>query len=280
MKETGLLTSPEKGDWCHVRSQHQATFVTYALFKDHFAAAGLHVAVFADAHTVFVVGGLLTVEGEFVACMGLGDVGYLKAADAVGAIPVEGPEVEHVLNVFHGIDVAIDVDIVIISVYGMYQRGIVSHLHSATLVDGTVLVLDDPLVDSAVVDGKDIGGLACLGVDHCPDGTAVAIDMTVVAQDPEIAGGEVAHGTLHPRLDVKLCVLHGHLVHLDGKAREHPRAVDGEEIFHAEASGRGVEVGGIKHVIAEVPHEEPLREVAMEGLGHEFVRSYLFHFEV
>jgi hypothetical protein len=41
-----------------------------------------------------------------------------------------------------------------------------------------------------------------------------------------------------------------------------------------------VEVGGIKHVIAEVAHEEPLREVAMEGLGHEFVRSYLFHFEV
>ena len=60
-------------------------------------------------------------------------------------------------------------------------------------------------------------------------------------------------------------------------SREHPRAVDGQQIFHAEATGRGVEVCGVEHVVAEVTHKEMLREIAMEGLGEEFVRSYFIH---
>lgn len=38
-----------------------------------------------------------------------------------------------------------------------------------------------------------------------------------------------------------------------------------------------MEIGRIKHMITEMTHKEPLREVAMERLGEEFVRSYFIH---
>ena len=245
--------------------------------EDHFAAAGLYVAFFADAHAVFVIGGLLSVEGEFVAGMGLCHVGNLESTDTMSAVPVEGPEIEHVLDIFHGVDVAVDVNIIIKGVDGVHKRGIVGHFYTTTLVDGTLLIVDDPVVDGAIVNGEDIGGLARLGVDHRPDRTTVAVDLSIVADNTEVARGEVAHGTLHPGLDIKLRVLHGHLVHLDGKAREHPRAIDGHEIFHAKPTGRGVEVGSVEHMIAEVAHEEPLREVAMERFSQKFVRANFIH---
>ena len=210
--------------------------------------------------------------------MGFGDVGDLETTDAVGAVPVDGPEVEDVLDVFDRVDVAIDIDIVVVGVDGADERGIVGHLYTTALVDGTLLVFDNPVVDGAVVDGEDVGGLARLCVDHRPDGTAVAIHFTILADNAEVTGGEVAHGRFHPRLDIELGVLYRHLVHLDGEAREHPRAVDSQQIFHAEATSRGVKVGGVEHVVAEMAHEEVLREVAVEGIGEKVVRSYLIHF--
>lgn len=245
--------------------------------EDHFAAAGLYVAVFANAHTVFVIGGLLSVEGELVAGMGLGDVGNLEATDAVGAVPVEGPEVEHMLDILDGVDVAVDIDIVVKCINGMHELSTVGHLYTTALVDGTVLVVDNPVVDGAIVDGEYIGGLAALGVDHGPDTAAIAVDLAFVADNAEVTRGEVAHGALYPGLYAEFRILHGHLVHLDGEAREHPRAIDRQEIFHAEASGRRVEIGSIEHVVAEVAHKESLREVAVEGLGQEFVGTNFVH---
>ena len=209
--------------------------------------------------------------------MGFGDISNLEAADAVHAVPVDGPEVEDVFDVFDGVDVAVDVDIVVISINGADELGIVGHLYTTALVDGALLVFDNPLVDGTVVDGEDIGRLARLGVDHRPDRAAIAIYFPVITDNAEVTGGEVAHGGFHPRLDIELGVLHGHLVHLDGEAREYPRAVDRQQIFHAEATGRGVKVGGVEHVVAEVTQEEVLREVAVEGLGEKVVGSYFIH---
>ena len=126
--------------------------------------------------------------------MSFGDVGDLEAADAVGAVPVDGPEVEDVLDVFDGVDVAIDINIVVMGVDGADERGIVGHLYTAALVDGALLVFDNPLVDGTVVDGEDIGGLARLGVDHRPDRAAVAVHLPVLTDDAEVTGGEVTHG--------------------------------------------------------------------------------------
>ena len=245
--------------------------------EDHLAAAGLYVAVFANAHAVFVIGGLLSVEGEFVAGMGFGDVGNLKATDTMAAVPVEGPEIEHVLDILYGVDVAVDIDIVVIGIDGAHELSAVGHLYAAALVDGTVLVVDNPVVDGAIVDGEDIGRLAALGVDHSPDAAAVAIHLAIAADNTEVTRGEVAHSALNPGLNIEFRILHGHLVHLDGEAREHPRAIDREKIFHAEASGRRVKIGSVEHVIAEVAHKESLREVAVERLSQEFVRTNFFH---
>ena len=162
--------------------------------EDHLAAAGLYVAVFANAHAVFVIGGLLSVEGEFVTSMGLGDVGNLKATDTMSAVPVEGPEIEHVLDILHGVDVAVDIDIVVIGIDGAHELSAVGHLYAAALVDGTVLVVDNPVVDGAIVDGKDIGRLAALGINHGPNRASVAVDLAILPYYTEITRGEIAHG--------------------------------------------------------------------------------------
>ena len=136
------------------------------------------------------------------------------------------------LDVLHTIDMAVDVDVVVIGVDGAHQLGVVTHLHSPTLVDGTRLVLDNPVVDGSVIDAEDVGRLASLCVYHGPDAAAVAVDFCrgrrneerggivpfgLGSHHGEVAAGEVAHSTLNPRLDIELGVLRGHLGHLDGK---------------------------------------------------------------
>ena len=188
------------------------------------------------------------------------------------------------LDVLNGVDVAVDVDIAVVGVDGSLELCPVGHPHSPTLFYGTGFVGDYPLVDGTIVDGVDVGGLAALGVDHGPDGAPVAIDLWLLAggcwllaDNSEITRGEIAHGTLHPRLDVEARVLCRHLLHLDGQSREYPRSLDGHEVFHAEATVGAVEVGGIEHVVAQVSHKQATGEVAMERFGHKLVGSYFIH---
>ena len=88
------------------------------LFENHLAAAAFGGGVFADADAEFVVGGLLAIERQGVALMGFGYIGYLEALNLVLAIPVEIPEVEHVLDILDRVDVTIDVDIVVFGIDG------------------------------------------------------------------------------------------------------------------------------------------------------------------
>ena len=168
--------------------------------------------------------------------MSLGNVSNLETTDMVVAIPVEGPEVEYVLDVFHAVDMAVDVDIILVGVDGADELGVVGHFYTAALVDRARLILNNPVVDGTIVDGKDIGGLARLGVNHCPDGATISILVTVGTNNSKVTGSEVAHGALDPRLDIELGVLLWHLSHLDGQSREHPRTVDAHKVLHAETT--------------------------------------------
>ena len=132
---------------------------------------------------------------------------------------------------------SVDIDIVIVSIDSAHELSVVGHLYTTSLVDGTLLILDDPIVDSTIVDREDICWLARFGVNHCPDGATIAILVTVGTDNSKVTGGEIAHSTLDPRLDIELDVLLGHLGHLDGQARKHPRTMDTHEILHAETAG-------------------------------------------
>ena len=79
--------------------------------------------------------------------MGLGHVGDLQALDGMLAIPVEIPQVEHVLNIFNGIDVAVDIHIVIKSINSSNEFGILPHFHAPTLVNRTRFFFFNPVVD-------------------------------------------------------------------------------------------------------------------------------------
>ena len=208
--------------------------------------------------------------------MRLGHVGYLEAAQLMAIIPVERPQVEHVLDVLHGVDVAVDVHIVIVGVDGAQQFGVGAHLHASALGNGALLVADNPVADGTTVYVVDVGGLPRFGVNHGPDTAAIAIDL-VASNDTEVAVGEEAHGALHPRLHLEAGVLRRHLLHLDGQPREHPCAMNRVQIVHAEAAVGAVEIGSVEHVVAQVAHEEPSAEVAVEGLGHKVITSYFVH---
>ena len=261
-----------------VRNMSRGRFAyLYALLKYHLAAAAFGGGVFADADAEFVVGCLLAIERQGVALMGFGYVCYLETTDLMLAIPVEIPEVEHVLDILNGVDMAVDVDIVVFGLDGSHELGCIAHLYSPTLVDRAFLVSYYPIVDGAIVDRENVGRLTALGIDHSPDTSAVSIHLAILTNHAEITRGEVSHGALNPSLDIKLGVHLRHLVHLDSQARQHPRAIDGEQIFHTETTIGRVEIGSIEHVIAQMAHEQSLREIAVERFGQKFVTTYLIH---
>ena len=56
---------------------------------------------------------------------------------------------------------------------------------------------------------------------------------------------EVPRQHFSPGFDGEVFVLRRHLRHLNSQTRQHPRAFDGHQVFHAEATVGGMEVGGI-----------------------------------
>ena len=132
---------------------------------------------------------------------------------------------------------SIDIDIVVVSINSAHELSVVGHFNTTTLIDRTFFILDNPVIDGAVVNGEDICWLACLSVNHCPDGAAVAINVSVISDDREVTRGEIAHSTLDPRFDIELDVLLGHLGHLDSQSRKYPRTVDAHKVLHAETAG-------------------------------------------
>ena len=171
----------------------------------------------------------------------------------------------------------VDIHIIIIGIDGTHQFGIIVHLHAPTLIYRALLILHNPFVDGSVVDGVDIRRLTRLRIDHRPDRASIAEHLSILPHHTEVTTGEIAHRTLHPRLHLKLRVHLRHLLHLDSESREHPRAVDGQQIPHAEAAIRRVEIRRIQHVVPQMSHHEPLREIAMKRLRHKIIYTYFIH---
>ena len=181
------------------------------------------------------------------------------------------------LDILHRVDMPVDVHVVIAGVDGTHQFSAVAHLHAPTLVDGALLVLHDPVVDRPVVNSENIRRLSALRVDHRPDRASIAIHLALAIDYAEVSRCEVAHRTLHPRLHIELRVHPRHLLHLNRQSREHPRPLDGHQIPHTETAVCRVEVRRIEHMVPQMPHKEPLREITVKRLCHKLVCSYLFH---
>ena len=122
------------------------------------------------------------------------------------------------LDVLHGIDMPIDIYIVIFGFYCTNQLGAIVHLYTTAFINGAFLVIYNPVVDGTVVNREDIGRLTCFGINHGPDTTSVAIHLTILAYYTEVTTGKETHSTLNPCLNIKLSVHLWHLVHLDGQS--------------------------------------------------------------
>ena len=208
--------------------------------------------------------------------MSLSHVGHFQAMNLVLLIPADGPQVEHMLDVFHAIDVAVDVDIVVESVDSSNNLGRIGHFHTRAFGDRTFFLFLHIAQNVAVVNGQQIDRLTRLGVNHRPDTTSVSINLlpfSFIGIDAEVAVGEETHRTLHPRLHMEARVRERHLFHLDGQSRKHPRLLDGVQIVHAESAVVAMKIGGVQQMVAQMSHEEPVREITMERLGHKLVVS-------
>ena len=73
--------------------------------------------------------------------MSLGHIGNLETMHLMVTVPADGPQVEHVLNIFHGIDMSIDINIIIIGINSVYKLGFRPYPDASAFIDGTFLVL-------------------------------------------------------------------------------------------------------------------------------------------
>ena len=80
-------------------------------------------------------------------------IGYLQPFEVVILIPLHGEEIEHMLDVFDGIDMPVDIHIIIIGVDGAHNGQVLVHLHPRTLGNGTFYIRGYPFADGTVVDG-------------------------------------------------------------------------------------------------------------------------------
>ena len=67
---------------------------------------------------------------EHVAEMAFSHIGYLEALEVVSSIEVYWEEVEYMLNIFDGVDVAVDIYIIIIGGDGSQAFCVIVHFHA------------------------------------------------------------------------------------------------------------------------------------------------------
>ena len=124
--------------------------------KGDLAAAGFHIAFLAYANAVFAVARCCSIEAELITLMSLSHIGDLKTFDLMFLIPSKIPEVKHMLDIFHGIHVSIDIYIIIISIDGTDEFRLIIHLYTTALIYRTFLIFLNPVVNRPIVDRKNI----------------------------------------------------------------------------------------------------------------------------
>ena len=170
--------------------------------------------------------------------------------------PFDIEQVECVFYVFYAVDMAVDVNIIIICVDSPYEFGSLAHPCPSGLVYGARLVLLHIFQYQSVVDTQYVNRLPRHRINHSPDALAITADPAISTRDGEVTSCEILHSALHPRLNGELVVGFRHDVHLDDKPRQYPCAVHRPEHVHAISAVVAVEVGSIEHVVAQMSHEE------------------------
>ena len=66
-------------------------------------------------------------------------IGYVEALQTMGLIPFDGPHVEDVLYILHGVDVAVHVYVAVVCLHVVYAVGSLSHLDTLERLDGALL---------------------------------------------------------------------------------------------------------------------------------------------
>ena len=229
----------------------------------YFATACLFQSVgvgrlFHYLYVEFAVGTLFDDEVQTVAKVGFGGVGYVDACESVLSVPVERPQVEHVLYVFHGVHMAVHVDVAVMRVDDLCRLGVLRQSDTLERFDGAGLLVLYVGSDESVAFGENIYRLSCLGVYHRPDAASVAAGVAVGIAYGEVAACEEFHHVFHPCIDGNAVVGDGHFLHFHYEAREHPCLVYGVEVVHAVASLVGVEVGGVEQMVAQMPDEDAM----------------------
>ena len=243
-----------------------------SLFEADFCLADDGAVGFTDFDVCLVSVDDLLVETEAVAQIGLCLVGDFEAANALLLKALLGEEVEDVLDVLDAVDVAVDVDVAVVGVDGAQELRLAETETGMALDGADILFLGNYITeDVSVVEREQVAGLACLEVYHGPDAPCIAQGRSVGAMNGEVTVREVPHDALHPRPDLAMLVLPGHLVHLDGEPGEHPCVAGLVEGSDAPSTPLRVVAGSVEHVVAEHAKKDATGKVDMKRLDEERV---------
>ena len=182
-------------------------FYKFNLTSAHFNFIFAAWLLLHNAHVPLVVGRLLSVKQQLIATVRLGHIGYLEALHPMCAVPINGPQVEHMFNIFHTVYVAINVDIAVCGAYGAHIFGIARHLYARYFAYGAGFFCFNILVYEAIVHGQNVGWLSCFSINHSPDASAVSIHGAIGAHHSIVSIGKIAHHALYPRFNIEGCRL-------------------------------------------------------------------------
>lgn len=129
-------------------------FNKFSLTSYNFYFFSIIFACFCYLYAIFCIICLFHIEVESVALMALGDVGNLKSLQEMRFEIIDVKEVENMFDVFHGVDMTIHIDIIIIGVDRAHQLRLLPHLHSGACRYRAFLLCLDILSDKSVIDGK------------------------------------------------------------------------------------------------------------------------------
>ena len=155
------------------------------------------------------------------------------------------------------------------------ERGVFCHLwclDSRYILYGALFLRVYVVFYLAVMDGKNVLRLTCVGVYHCPNALGIAIDgFVVLRHDGPVTFGEELHGILHPCLNIEFIMLLWNTFKLNRKSGEYPCLVLSPKVCHTKAALSGVHVRGVEQVVAEMTYAQLLCKVAVKGIGRGMV---------
>ena len=131
---------------------------------------------------------------------------------------LEGEEVHDVLNILDAVDMSIHVYVAVLCVVRLDKVLVMERTYTSLRFDGARLFGNEELLEDFAFHLFELGWLACLVVNHCPDAASIAIDGSVGSYDGEITVSEQTVDTFNPRTHAAFVIDSWHIVHLDGES--------------------------------------------------------------